>query len=301
MAAHRWSLARIAESRGAAASAVPADLAVPWTLSRLIKELRIRVFGRPPYVRPWHPRWPDYRLLLGRLQALLADAPGTLLTVGQNTVYLKGLVAGLTPDVKVMQTSELMDLGRRPYTALMKKFRAAFVIVSENELPICGEILLRLLPLVADDGFAMLAVINSRADETNDHFARRFAYHSAPLLNVQGTIASVQFVPITWLRAAALRWLLKFDRLLSSYPILAPLLAVPVAAAAVATYLANRVVSETHAQAVRYTGYSGVFTQFRPGGPRQLPKFKKEEAGYWARKQARRPADRQRMSVPHDV
>jgi hypothetical protein len=55
MAAHRWSLERTAESRGAAKrAATPAPQ--PWTKGRLLQDLRISVFGRPPYVRPWHPR-----------------------------------------------------------------------------------------------------------------------------------------------------------------------------------------------------------------------------------------------------
>ena len=299
MAAHRWSLGRLAASRGIPAREMPADIRPPWSLSRALQDLRIRVFGRPPYVRPWHPRWPDYRLLLDRLQVLLAGAPGTLLTVGRNTVYLKSWVSGLTQDVKVMQTSELLDLGRRPYTALVKKFSAAFVLISEGELRMCGEVIARLLPLVADDGFAMLAVINSRADETNDHFAKEFAYYSSPLLDISGTITSAQFVPISWLRAAALRWLLKCDRLLSRYPVLAPLLAAPVTVAAQVTYFANRSTTDTHAHAQRYTGYSGVFTEFRPSGLARLPNFKKEEAGYWARKQLRSLADRL-AAAPHE-
>jgi hypothetical protein len=300
IAAHRWALARLAESRGAAASVMPDDARPPWTLARALQDLRIRIFGRPPYVRPWHPRCPDYRLLLQRLQALLADSPGTLLTVGRNTVYLKGWVSGLTRDVKVMQTSELLELGRRPYTTLVKKFSAAFVLINESEMPSCGEIIARLLPLVADGGFVMLAVINSRADETNDHFSREFAYQSSRLLNAQGAIVSAHFVPISWLRAAALRRLLKFDRLLSNHPILAPLLAVPVAAAALATYIANRTATDTHAHAQRYTGYSGVFTELRPSGPAQLPKFKTEEVDYWARKRVLRLLERQDVAVPRE-
>jgi hypothetical protein len=300
IAAHRWALARLAESRGAAASGMPDDARPPWTLSRTLQDLRIRLFGRPPYVRPWHPRCPDYRLLLERLQALLADSPGTLLAVGRNTVYLKGWASGLTPDVKVMQTSELLDLQRRPYTALVKKFPAAFALIGEGELPRCAELIARLLPLVADGGFAMLAVINNRADATNDHFSREFAYRSSALLNVPGVIVSARFVPITWLRAAALRWLLKLDRLLSAHPILAPLLAGLVAVAALATYVANRTATETHARAQRYNGYSGVLVEFRPRGPAQLPKFRTDDDGYWARRRVQRLIERQEASVPHE-
>ena len=299
IAAHRWSLKRIAESRGAAASAPPPEARKPWTLSRIIRELRVLLFGRPPYVCPWHPRWPDYRVLLGRLQTLLSQTPGTLLIVGQNTVYLKGWVAKLTRDVRVVQTSELLDLGRRQYTALVKSFQGAFILIGENELELCGELVERLLPLVADDGFLIFAVINGRADERHDRFASEFAYWSTPFLD--GSIASAEFVPITWLRAAGLRWLLKFDKLLGTYPALAPVLAPPVVLAALATYVANLAATGTHKRSLRATGYSSVITVFRTAGPTRLPKFKKEEAGYWARKEARRRAERQRMSLPHDV
>ena len=135
----------------------------------------------------------------------------------------------------------------------------------------------------------------------HDRFASDFAYWSAPVLDIQGTITSAEFVPITWLRAAALRWLLRFDKLLGKHPLLAPLLAVPVAAAAAATYFATVVATSSHSRSLGYTGYSGIFAVFRPSGPPRLPRFGTEDAGYWARKQARRQADRQKMSVPHDV
>jgi hypothetical protein len=144
----------------------------------------------------------------------------------------------------------------------------------------------------------MLAVINSRANEMHDHFAREFAYHASPLLN-EGVIASTEYVPITWLRGAALRWLIKFDRLLTRYPLLAPLLAIPVGIAALATYVANLGAKGTHAQALRHASYSGVFAEFRLSGPAPLPEFEKDETSYWARKQIVRRSD-PRVSVPHD-
>jgi hypothetical protein len=43
-----------------------------------------------------------------------------------------------------------------------------------------------------------------------------------------------------------------------------------------------------------------VFAEFRPSGQVRLPKFRKEEAGYWARKQLRNLADRLKASAPHE-
>ncbi|HEY8277417.1 MAG TPA: hypothetical protein VIG52_10565, partial [Methyloceanibacter sp.] len=46
-------------------SVLPSDL--------LVQYLRFTLFGQTTRVRPWHPRWPDYRLISQRIEAVLAD------------------------------------------------------------------------------------------------------------------------------------------------------------------------------------------------------------------------------------
>jgi hypothetical protein len=263
---------------------------VGWSLARLIQELKIVAFGRPPYVHRWHPRWTDYRVLLDTMHTLLLPQAGTLLVVDQNTVYLRSWISRLTADAQVLQTQELLDLGREDYSILLKRFQGSVVIVNENELRLCADLIERVLPLLAEGGFLMLAVLNGRAMAIHDGFAGNFAYWSTQFVNVHECVSSAKFVPATLLRATVLRWLIRCDKFVGDYPVLAPLLALPVGLLMLMSYAANRSTRESGSGLARTEVYSSVFMVFRALGWSRLPKFEKEKAGHWTRKQI----DRQR-------
>src|SRR5439155_14327666 len=108
IAAHHWAVNRFRRDGNMVEAPNLSWTHSGWSLPRLIQELRVLVFGRPPYVRRWHPRWPDYRVLLDTLQTLLSPASGTLLIVGQNTVYLRTWISQLTDSAEILQTRELL-------------------------------------------------------------------------------------------------------------------------------------------------------------------------------------------------
>jgi hypothetical protein len=288
ISAHRWAVKRIGRDSSVAAAPDLSWTHLGWSLPRLIQELRIFVFGRPPYVRRWHPRWPDFRVLLDTLQTLLSPEVRSLLAVGQNTVYLRSLISQLTADAEILQTRELLDLKRRDYSILLKRFQGSIVFVNENELHLCSDLIERVLPLLAEGGFLMLATINGRSIAIHDSFAENFAYWSTQFVNIHGCISSAEFVPVTRSHAIVLQWLGKSSRVVTDYPILAPLLALPVGLLTLASYAANCATKETHTGSARSGAYSSVFTVFRPVGWSRLPEFEKEVAGYWERKQANR-------------
>jgi hypothetical protein len=95
-------------------------------------------------------------------------------------------------------------------------------------------------------------------------------------------------VTVTGSQATVLHWLGKSSKLVTEYPILAPLLALPVGFLTLASYAANWATKETGAGSEHSGTYSSVFTVFRPVGWSRLPEFEKEVAGYWERKQINR-------------
>jgi hypothetical protein len=291
IAAHRLSLQRIRQLRAAAAE--PAVEHAGWSLPRLIQQIKNFVFGRPPYVRRWHPRWPDYRALLDTLHTLMSTQTGALLAVGQNTVYLKTWISQLAADARILQTNELLDLERDDYLALLKKFPGAVVFVNESELRLCSALIEQVLPLLAEGGFLMLAIINGRADAIRDSFAENFAFWSTQFVNIHGCTSSAEFIPVSPWHAVVLRSFAKLSRFVANYPVLAPLLALPAAFLTLASYVANRSAGDGESAT---TGiYSSIFMVFRPVGWSRLPPLKQERAGYWERKQARRPPAEPKM------
>jgi hypothetical protein len=288
IAAHRWAVKRTTRDSTATAQSDPAGMHVGWSLVRLIQELRILVFGRPPNVQPWHPRWPDYRVFLQNMQTLLSREAGTFLVVGQNTIYWRNWISQLAVDAQILQTQELRELGRTDYLSLRKKFQGSIVFVNEDDLRLCADLIERVLPLLAEGGFLMLAVINGRAMAIGDSFAGDFAYWSTKLVSVHGSLASAEFVPASLARSTVLRWLIGLDKFISDYPVLVPVLILPVGLLTLASYLANRSTKVSASALARSGVYSSVFMVFRALGWSRLPVFAEEEdVGYWARKQSR--------------
>jgi hypothetical protein len=283
IAAHRWALKRLQQNpRDAIAFD---DTATPWSLSRVISELRVRVFGQPPFVRPWHPRWPDYGVLVEELKTMLAKAPGTLLIVGDNTVYLRGWLSRITTDTKVMQTRQLMDFPIERGTAQVGQFQTAIVLIKESEIALSGKLIERAMPLLAEDGLLLLSVINGRANAANDEFSSSFAYWSAQCADVQDCIASTHLVPVTRLRAAVLGGLIRVNDVLLSHPSLAPMLALPVVLLALASYAANRAAARTPKGGVA-DAYSSAALVFRARGWSRAPVIEQDEPSLWERQPA---------------
>ena len=241
-------------------------------------------------------------MLLDGLQALLSRKPGTLMIVGQNTIYLKGWLSQITTDAKVIQTPELHQSPDRPqYCTMLKKFQGALVLINEGELGLCRDLVERLFPLLADDGFLMLAVVNGRANAMHDGFAADFAFWSSQFLSVQGCISTARTVLVTPARVAVLRWLLRLNKAVLDHPFLTPLLAALVGLLTLVSYAVNRLTKETRSGSERSRGYSSVFMVFQPSGWSRLPAFAEDDTDYWARKQAVRPKTKYKLLAARDV
>jgi hypothetical protein len=263
--------------------------------------LRILVFGRPPYVHPWHPRWPDYRVLRDRLQELLSGSAGTPMVVGQNVLFLKEWISRFADDVVLFQPADLLRLDRGQYLAQLKNFHGAVVLLTEQELHLSRDLIERIFPLLTDDGFLLLAVINGRANALHEGFATDFAYWSSHFLNLQECISSTEFVAVTPARATMLRWLVKLNGVISSNPFLAPFLALPVGLLMLASYATNSAARETNSDSPGSAGYSSVFITFRPAGWSRLPQFEEDDGGYWARKRGDRQKPKYKVLTARDV
>jgi len=282
MAAHRWALKRLQPNPGAAIAAT--DVASPWSLQRAIWELRVVLFGRPPFVRPWHPRWPDYRDLGEQLKIMLAKTHGTLLIVGNNTVYLRSWLSQIATDTKVLQTRELTDLDRAGYAAREREFQSAIVLISEGELKLCGKLVDRVMPLLAEDGLLLLSVINGRANDMDEGFAKDFACWSSQFADVQNCMVWTRLVPLTRWRAWVLGYLVWLNNVVLAHPYFAPLLAVPAALLALASYLANKAAARSRTDSAKtYKTFSSASIVFGARRWPRRPVFDQDEPRpYWA-------------------
>jgi hypothetical protein len=93
---------------------------------------------------------------------------------------------------------------------------------------------------------------------------------------------------MTLSHASVMRWFTKSSKFVVDYPVLAPLLALPVALLTLASYVANRSTKGVRTGSAASGIYSSVFMVFRPVGWTRLPEFERKETGYWERKQINR-------------
>jgi len=72
----------------------------PGAATRLWWRMRLSAFGRPPDVRPWHPRWPDFAALRARLR-------GAILILSDEPRSFAGWVARFAPGAMSLPRSAL--------------------------------------------------------------------------------------------------------------------------------------------------------------------------------------------------
>ena len=289
IAAHRLAVARRRDSRlrDTAPTAPDADAGpggpIGVSLAALIAQLRILVFGRPPDVRAWHPRWPDYRGIVAALPGLVARGEGTLAVIGHAPELLRPVVARHTGSARFLQSDRFLDLRRSRYTPLLGQFCGVLLFLDESELPGIGAIVARVLPLLTRDGAVLLVAVNGRTGRMQESFATDFALHAAQLAGAPCRVDDPRFVRAGRLRGAVLRALRRLDTLVRRYPLHAILLAPAVGVLMLAGWLAN-LLARSSGTLPADAMISSVSLLLRPTrAAREVPPWGHDVASWWGK------------------
>ena len=241
----------------------------------LLWRIRIALLGTPPGVRPWHPFWPDYRLLLNVLQKLLAENCQLVIVSDTPHIYARWLARAPTQAVSI-ESSHLLSLSRAQYMPLVGKFDACLLVLTEDDLKRGNTFLEWSGPLLKQDGRVFVFTINQQINDFAG-FGPSVAYNAAHFSNLKIWLSETKFV-----RASKPRWYLRQTIVrLSRAVARRPLFYLPVAAIAggflaLATYTCNRAALRVRSQP-RRGGYSSVFMVMRPSASLPLPRFEGEE------------------------
>jgi hypothetical protein len=245
----------------------------------LLWRIRIALFGTPPNVRPWHPLWPDYRMLLEALQKLFAENGRLIIVSNTPNVYARWL-ARSSPHSISMESSRLRNLSREQYMPLVGGFDACLLSLAEGDLKLGHEFLERSGPLLKQNGQIFVFTTNHRTDDF-EGFGQSVAYHAAHFSNLKLWLSETKFV-----RASRLRWKLRQTIVrLARAVARRPLFYLPVAAIAggflaLASYTCNRAALRTRSEPPRRSGCSSVFMVMRPSPSLlsiPLPRFADED------------------------
>ena len=93
-----------------------------WISDWVVEKIRFAMFGRPPTVRPWHPRWVDYRQITRKLAPFLRDHDKRLLMISDvPTVFTASLEDGGEKAVRI-RTGPFLLNPAEIYEAMSARF-----------------------------------------------------------------------------------------------------------------------------------------------------------------------------------
>jgi hypothetical protein len=171
----------------------------------LSQNLRNIIFGRPPDVTRFHPRWPDYRLPIEYLKKTVPPN-GRVLLITDQPKGASQWVARLVCDAFTADMEGLVELRREEYISLVGSFDLCWLILREDQLDwsdrlVERKLLERIGPLLKPGGSLMLVLLKSHRSSEEDYYVGRFA-------NFEGWVTQVHYVS-----SSRARWALnKFMR-----------------------------------------------------------------------------------------
>jgi methyltransferase family protein len=205
-----------------------------------IERLRSMLFGFPPRVRPWHPRWPDYRLVFSALADFLADPRQRLLTVSDVPTPFTVMLADGGERVIRLQTSPFLRSAPETYKTFAGRFDTCLVELEERDLARSADLVNRLAPLMKDQGRIVIVMYNQRPMDEAAAFTGNITRRAQQLLPASAAVKEIKFVPASRLRWAAHRVFSQLGAIIHQSPRIGiPALAILVAPLTLLTFLVN--------------------------------------------------------------
>ena len=87
------------------------------------------VFGRPPRVRPWHPRWPDYRMITQLAYRYFESRKGQILIISDSPRLFRGWLSEVSESVVSMGLGRFLQLNVGQYEEMIGEFEGCLVVL----------------------------------------------------------------------------------------------------------------------------------------------------------------------------
>ena len=126
-----------------------------------VERLRALVIGYPPRVRPWHPRWPEYRLVLRRLSPVFADPARQLLHLSDAPTLFSVMLADVGNRVVRLPTTPFLQ-SIPAGEGFASRFDLCLLELEERDAKKTGELIRRLAPVMKDGGRILIMVRDQR-------------------------------------------------------------------------------------------------------------------------------------------
>src|SRR4029077_21151459 len=108
------------------------------------------IFGRPPQVRPWHPRWPDYRMFMELAQRHFSGA-GSLLIVSSEPATFGDFLRGISQSVVSVDLSRFLTLNREQFKPMVESFEGCMLVLGEAHIRHARDLIRRVKAILPHD------------------------------------------------------------------------------------------------------------------------------------------------------
>ena len=190
-----------------------------WFARWVIENLRFAFFGKPPHVRPWHPRYPDYSLIIENITKLRLDERSHLLMVADLPTIFTATFADGGERVVRLRNSHMLKQPHEVYQGLQNRFDLCLLEIDELEFPKVDELLDHIAPMMRNNGTILISILNRRAGDPEKSFQASISKDASRLLRPYLGSPSFFFVRGGGLRERSLRWMIRVARIASERPL----------------------------------------------------------------------------------
>ena len=206
VAAHEWA---IEQRKKSAKPLTPEDLlelqatGLTWRLYKI----RNLIYGRPPNVRPWHPRWPDYRMFITLARQHFGGHNGKLLILSSAPAAFANFLSEISPSSVSLDLNYFLTMNRDEYQPMMKAFVGCLLVVSEAQVGRMHELLRRIKPVFPDKGTLVIFAINGYGADVGPWFSGAMVQDLEQFFDHDLPMDEAVFVPVGVGQRIALRGL----------------------------------------------------------------------------------------------
>ncbi len=195
IAAHRWAVSR---RKGAP---------IPESARRFDILFRCRdfIFGRPPHVRPWHPRWPDYQTIVQLARRYFEHSKGQLLIVSSTPKIFQDWLSEISGSVVSVDLSRFLNLDSAQYERMVDEFEGCLLVVRETETPYAPELIAKLKHVLRRNNTLLIFALNGHGVAVGKQFSNDLLRGISGFFDPDMALDEVKFVPAGWVTWVALR------------------------------------------------------------------------------------------------
>lgn len=195
MAAHEWAVAKRERSAMPLSAADLLELRATG-LTWWLYQIRNFIYGRPPNVRPWHPRWPDYRMFMALARRHFGDKNGKLLILSSTPAAFANFLSGISPSSVSLDLNHFLTMNRSQYQPMMGAFDGCLLVVDETQIGRVHELLRRIKPLFVGNGTLVVFAINGYGAQVGPWFSGTMLQDIEQFFDHDMPVDEALFVPV---------------------------------------------------------------------------------------------------------